>query len=155
MRRTLCSLSVVLAACAVEPVELFPDGGVVVRADVPASADDAATPADDATTPAADAEPTRDDAAEPARDAELPDRGGFDDATSPDATEPLDMGTAPACTCRFPLCRTDPDCEARIGAGSRCVGTYCTGAVGSCRTDRECPSNLVCVTGPNSTTACP
>lgn len=75
--------------------------------------------------------------------------GGFDAG--------IDMGTA--CVCRFVSCRTDPDCAARIGAGSTCGrDSVCARSVGACQTVRDCdpnPGGWSCVTSPDGLTPCP
>lgn len=83
-------------------------------------------------------------------DAEAPDSGapdlGFADSGGEDAevedSGPPDAG--PACVCRYVSCRTDPDCEGVIGAGSTCIRATCSGAAGPCATDVECGAGWSC-----------
>lgn len=134
MRLRPLMLLVALVACEPTTVELFADAraGASVDARAPLDAE-----------PGVDAAP----------DASAPDAMAMD-AAAPDASAP--DATVPACVCRFTPCRVSPDCEAQVGAGSTCGRDfYCTGSVGSCRTDGECDPGFVCVVDARSTTRCP
>jgi hypothetical protein len=137
--RALIFTALLFTACTSRDVELFPE--------------DASRPQDAQTF--ADVE-----LAEAGNDA-----GGFDDATLPDAApdagadaavfpdaEPAETGAA--CVCRYLSCRAD-ECETMVSPGSVCDNGVCTGALGSCRTDRECATGFTCTADERSTAACP
>ena len=134
--------ALLLSACAVERVELFPDDAASsppdtgIHADAATIQDDAMTLHDDAT-----ADP---DAAEP--DTGEPDSGGPADSGSPDASS--------QCVCRFVRCTLTGECQRAISATSTCSGGVCTGDIGGCQSDVDCANGTTCVAQPTSIDPC-
>jgi hypothetical protein len=98
-----------------------------------------------------------------AADAALEDAGegdaGTADTGAPDSGA-LDTGapdTGAECTCRYAMCRSDPDCVAAHGAGSTCNvrELLCTGALGACASETDCTQGWICTRDPSTSDPCP
>lgn len=138
MRRATLILTLALAGCATEVVELVPDAGRAAISDAGASATDAggvvdAAPPDlgvlDAGVVDADAPDlgVRDTGA---RDTGVADAGFADSGV-------VDAGAA--CVCRYATCQATFDCQMFIDQQSICDQNFrCTGQAQACQQTADC-----------------